>query len=351
MADTARCYWAFFSSLFLTFLAMPFFIKWLRARRLEQIFRARGEVRELADLHASKLHTPTMGGIVIWATTCISSLVHCHCNVLVWATLATFTGFAAIGFADDFAKIKGRSSRGIRGRKKLLVQGLLIVAVLLCIWASCRGFFTVLHELWIPVKSTPLIGHMPTIFLFAFAFLVIAGSANAVNLTDGADGLACGCAIIVAITLLILCADVSHAPQRSLCGWLSGRDENLAVQELAVVLSALTGSLGAFLWFNAHPAQIFMGDTGSLAIGGLFGIVAFLIRQPFALAIVGCVFVLEALSVISQVYYFKFTGGRRIFRMAPLHHHFELGGWPEPAMVTRFWILSLIGAGITLLCQ
>jgi phospho-N-acetylmuramoyl-pentapeptide-transferase len=209
------------------------------------------------------------------------------------------------------------------GKKRLLLQGLAVLSLFLCLRLAAPDIYRALHEPWLPLPFRADCLHLPTAIAVVFAFLVLAGSANGVNLTDGLDGLATGCAILTAAALAAIA--------------LHGDGIGLAIP-----LCALIGSLLAFLWFNAHPAQIFMGDTGSLAIGGLLGTAALLLRQPFALAIAGGIFVLETLSVLLQVYYFKWTGGRRILRMAPWHHHLELGGWPETRVTTRLWLLSAL---------
>jgi phospho-N-acetylmuramoyl-pentapeptide-transferase len=330
---------AFFCAFFSGIFAMGPFIRLMQSRKLEQVFRPKSEVRTLADLHASKEHTPTFGGVVFVVCTTIFSIIFAKHNLLLWTSLGVFWSFAVLGFCDDMCKIILRDSRGFLKRTKFLFQALICGGVLALIAWRAPDYSIRLHELWLPLMRAPLWPNLPTALLFGFLVLVLSGASNAVNLTDGLDGLAAMCSIIAAVTFAMIIASGTGHPT---C---------LPVdpQPLAVILSALSGALLAFLWHNAHPAKIFMGDTGSLAIGGLLGIVAFLILQPFVLAIVGGVFVLEALSVILQIYFFKFTHGRRIFRMAPLHHHFEIGGWKEPQIVLRFGILSVLCAAVGLI--
>jgi phospho-N-acetylmuramoyl-pentapeptide-transferase len=311
-------------------LLLPPFIRLLLSLRVEQSFRTREEVRDLADLHGTKAHTPTMGGVCIWFATVSATLLWGRPNSLSIAALYVFSVFGAIGLADDLCKFFRRSSRGLAGRKKLFWEGVVLLSLLAGIRFWDRELFGAVHEIWIPACSAPLIGHLPTILAFIFAFLIISGCANAVNLTDGADGLAAGCSLAVACSLAAVCMNIRHAPPVP------------GAEELAVLLLALAGALLAFFWHNCQPARIFMGDGGSLAIGGLLGTAAFLLRRPFLLAVMGGVFVAEALSVMAQVFYFQRTGGRRIFRMAPLHHHFELGGCPESRVVGRFLAASLL---------
>ncbi|MDR0727546.1 MAG: phospho-N-acetylmuramoyl-pentapeptide-transferase [Puniceicoccales bacterium] len=310
------------------------FIRWMRSRKLEQVFRPKSEVRTLADLHAAKEHTPTFGGVVFVICTTIFAIIFAEHNLLLWTSLGVFWSFAILGFCDDMCKILLRDSRGFSKRTKFLFQALVCGGVLTVVAWNAPDYYGRLHELWFPLMRAPLWVNMPTVALFGFLFLVLSGSSNAVNLTDGIDGLAAVCSIIAAVTFIVVIAAGGTHPSRL----------PIDPQPLTVVLSALSGALLAFLWYNAHPARIFMGDTGSLAVGGLLGIVAFLILQPFILAVVGGVFVLEAVSVILQIYFFKFTHGRRIFRMAPLHHHFEIAGWKEPQIVVRFEILAVLFA-------
>jgi phospho-N-acetylmuramoyl-pentapeptide-transferase len=321
---------AFFTAFFLGAFLFPPLISFLKRKKIEQSLRAKEEVRDLAKLHAAKANTPTMGGLCIWAVTAIVSIIFAEISGAVVAALSMFTIFCAIGLADDIAKFRSRSSRGVSGRRKLILEAIAVGAMVSTLRVFDVDLYEAIHVLCIPAMGHAVTWTPPTIFLLPFAFLVIAGSANGVNLTDGVDGLATGCSISAALALAVLC--LGAVPSVSDAG------------ELAVVLIALCGALLAFFCYNCQPAKIFMGDCGSLALGGLLGTVAMLISQPFLFAIIGGVFVVETLSVFMQVYYFKFSGGRRIFRMAPLHHHFELSGWPESRVVGRFWVAAIICA-------
>jgi phospho-N-acetylmuramoyl-pentapeptide-transferase len=325
---------AFFCSFFSAFLATRPFIRWMQANKVEQVFRPKSEVRALADLHAPKKHTPTFGGVVFILCATVFAIVFAKHNIMSWTSLMVLWCFVVLGFCDDMRKILLRDSRGFSKRIKFLFQALICGGALTMVAWNKPDYFVRLHELWLPLMRAPILPNLSTPLLFGFLFLVLSGSSNAVNLTDGLDGLAALCGIIASVAFIAVIASSNVHPT------------HLAIdpRPLAVTLSALSGALLAFLWYNAHPAQIFMGDTGSLAIGGFLGIVAFFILQPFILAVVGGVFVVEALSVIVQICVFQFANGRRIFRMAPLHHHFEIGGWKEPQIVVRFGILSAMFA-------
>ncbi|MDR2029889.1 MAG: phospho-N-acetylmuramoyl-pentapeptide-transferase [Puniceicoccales bacterium] len=301
-----------------------------RQRGWRQIQRQAGEVRDLATLHAAKERTPTLGGLGIWLATCTATLLYAPLQADVVATLAIFSIFAAIGLADDGAKIFFHSSRGMAGKSRLICQGIAVLALFVCLSHWAPDSYHALHRPCIPLPFRSSEFHLTTFFAAIFSFLVLAGSANGVNLTDGIDGLAAGCSLLTAIALAAIALHGDAWP-------------------LSIPLLSLAGSLATFLWFNAHPAQIFMGDTGALAIGGLLGSAALFLRQPFLLAIIGGVFVLETVSVLLQVYYFKWTGGRRIFRMAPFHHHLELGGWPETRITVRLWLVTTVLATAGLL--
>jgi phospho-N-acetylmuramoyl-pentapeptide-transferase len=344
MALSLRIFGAFSTALILGLVGFPSAIRLLRRRQLEQSLRDRSEVRTLADLHAAKAHTPTLGGIFIWATTLLSTLLWGHICPPTAAVLCVFSAFAILGLADDLQKILTKSSRGISGRRRLFAAGIIVCGLLGGIYLWDRPLYGALHELWIPLRSTPLLNPMPLWLLLPFAYLVVVGCANGANLTDGLDGLAAGCGAIATSALIplgVVAASVSASSSAGMAH-VPGADE------LTVLLGAFLGSLLAFLRFNRHPARIFMGDTGSLAMGSLLGTVALLLRQPFTLAIVGGVFVAETLSVVAQVYYYKWTRGRRLFRMAPLHHHFELGGWPERRVVTFLWAIALLCSALGL---
>ena len=346
---TVRSFGAAATALFLSFILGPFIIRKLREFKAAQAFRNASEVGKLAELHAKKGGTPTMGGLIIFLTVTISTLLWARPNVYVVTALAVYAGLTVVGFLDDYLKVRYRNSKGLSGRYKLLGQGLL-TGLSLYLLLKCGGLFSggemsadyvaeAARQMWLPFLKLPLVAWMPVWIAFPFLFLVLAGSSNAINLTDGMDGLAIGCTVTAAMTFGLMSYATGHAivADYLLLTPLPGTGE------LSVICAALVaGSLG-FLWYNAHPAEVFMGDTGSLAIGGLIGIMAFMIQQPFTLVIVGGIFVMEAGSVILQVISFKSTG-RRIFLCSPIHHHFELKGWAETKVVVRFWILSLIFA-------
>ena len=316
----------------------PWLIQRLRMVKAAQSFRGAAEVGQLADLHAGKKGTPTMGGLLIWFSVVVSTLLWAQANTYIWVALLVFTGLTAVGFTDDYLKITKRGSKGLPGRYKLLAQAAISAGALAWLLADPMTSAHI-RELWVPFYKSPIWVAMPLVVLFPFFFLVLAGSSNALNLTDGVDGLAIGCTLTVAMAYGLMAYATGHAVYADylLVPFLPG------VGELTIVCAILCAACLAFLWFNAHPAAMFMGDTGSLALGGLIGIVALMILQPFTLVIIGGVFVAEAVSVILQVASYKLTG-RRIFRMAPIHHHFELGGWAETQVVIRFWIISLVCA-------
>lgn len=335
---TIRAGGAAIMALILGFVIAPYLFNKLRMLKAAQAFRDKSEVGALADLHAVKKHTPTMGGLMLYAAVVPTVLLWAHMNVYVWAALLVYTGLMLLGFADDFLKVTKKNSKGVSGRVKLVVQlGLTLGMIGLLMMdphASSK-----MKELWVPFLKTPLIETMPIWFMVLFFFLVLAGCSNAINLTDGVDGLAIGCTMTVTMVYAIMAFCIGHkgiADYLSL-GYIHG------AEELVVVCAALIGAGLVFLWYNAHPAEVFMGDTGSLALGGLIGAMAIMVHQPVTLVLVGGVFVMEAMSVILQVASFKITG-KRIFRMSPIHHHFELKGWHENKVVIRFWILSLIFA-------
>ncbi len=326
------------SALVISLLLGPPLIAWLRRISFTQSLRGEREVGRLAERHAGKKNTPTMGGLLIFVAVTTSTLLWAHPNIWVVVSLVVYAGLTALGFADDFLKVSKRDSRGVSSRAKLGWQSLItLVALALLLWhpdSSER-----VRELWAPFVKSPVLESMPVWLTGGFLFLVLVGASNAINLTDGVDGLAIGCTITVALTYAIMAYAAGHAiiANYLLVSHVAG------VGELTIICGAVVGAGLGFLWFNAHPADVFMGDTGSLALGGLIGMVAFLVHQPLTLVIVGGIFVMEALSVIIQVVSFKSTG-RRVFRMAPIHHHFELLGWAETKVVIRFWILSLICA-------
>lgn len=314
----------------------PYFIR--RLADMKQAFRAKEQVGKLADLHAAKKGTPTMGGLIIYFSVVISTVLWTKMNLYVGLTLIVYTGLTIVGFLDDYLKVSKKNTKGLPSIYKLIGQGILTLIVIGALAFYSHSTNLQVTQLWVPFMKTPL--ELPLWAMVIFFFVVLAGTSNAINLTDGVDGLAIGCTITNALVFGLMAYAAGNA---IVAGYLN-LSHIPGTSELAVLLAAVLGGSMAFLWFNAHPASIFMGDTGSLALGGLLGTVAFLIHQPFTLIIVGGIFVMEAASVLLQMTYFKLTKGKRLFKMAPIHHHFELSGWPETKVVIRFWILSLMFA-------
>jgi phospho-N-acetylmuramoyl-pentapeptide-transferase len=280
-----------------------------------------------------------MGGLMICVSVVVSSLLWARPNIYVYTALIIYLGLTVIGFLDDYLKVSKANSKGLPGRWKLLGQAILTIIALACL-LSIPESATKMRELWVPFYKDVVISEMSLFLLLPFLFLILSGSSNAINLTDGVDGLAIGCTVTVALAYAIMAYVAGNViiSDYLFISYIPG------VGELAVVCVALLGASLAFLWYNSHPTEVFMGDTGSLALGGLIGMIAFMVHQPLTLIIVGGIFVMEAGSVILQVGSFKLRGGKRIFRMSPIHHHFELKGWHENKVVIRFWILSLIFA-------
>jgi len=315
-----------------------FVIRKLTALKLGQPIRLAAEVHRLAELHGGKQGTPTMGGVLIIGAVFLSSILWARPdNRFVWLALFSMVYLGALGFADDYLKVAKKKSAGINGRYKLFFQ-IILALIVTAVFLTSPLLEVQARSLYLPFLKAPVIANMSW-FTFLFFALVIVGSSNAVNLTDGLDGLAIGCTVTVALAYALLSyaagnfriAEYLQVPFYPFTG------------ELTVVCAALVGAGFGFLWFNCHPAKVFMGDTGSLAIGGMIGVVAICCKQELLLTLVGGVFVIEAVSVILQVLSFKLTG-RRIFAMSPIHHHFELVGWKENTVIVRFWILSAIFA-------
>jgi phospho-N-acetylmuramoyl-pentapeptide-transferase len=330
---TFRAIYAFATALLLAIFLGPRVIAWLARLKCGQY------VNENVKAHACKAGTPTMGGILLGIAIAGSTLLWSDLtNEYVWLTLGVVTGFGVIGFADDYLKVVKKRNKGLSAKAKLVGQ-LLIAAAAVAVRVSAPEFST---RLSVPVfkGSHPDLGW----FYLPFAVFVIVGASNAVNLTDGLDGLAIGPTVVAAgmLSLFVYVAGNIVFSRYLQMIFVPG------VGDVAVFCAAVAGGGLGFLWFNAYPAQVFMGDVGSLSLGGALGFVAVMCKQEFVLMIVGGVFVLETLSVILQVGYFKFTGGKRIFKMAPLHHHFELKGIPESKIIIRFWILSILLAFVAL---
>jgi phospho-N-acetylmuramoyl-pentapeptide-transferase len=336
---TFRAVAAAITAFLLSLLFGNYVIRILTALKLGQPIRQAAEVHRLAELHGGKQGTPTMGGVLIIGTIFISSLLWARPdNRFVWLALFAMIYLGALGFVDDYLKVTKKKSDGVSGRIKLAFQ-IALALIVTVVFLTNPIAQVQARELFVPFIKTPVITNMGMWFTTLFFALVIVGASNAVNLTDGLDGLAIGCTVTVAFDYALLSyvagnfriAEYLQVPFYPFTG------------ELTVVCAALVGAGLGFLWFNCHPARVFMGDTGSLALGGLIGVVAICCKQELLLVVVGGVFVIEAVSVILQVLSFRLTG-KRIFAMSPLHHHFELGGWKENTVIVRFWILSGIFA-------
>ncbi len=315
-------------------------IRKLISLKFGQPVRTKEEVHKLYELHGEKAGTPTMGGVLLLGSVLISTLLWArYDNPFVWLVLIVMVTHGMIGFYDDWQKVTKNNSKGISSRAKFGLQCLLAAGVTLFLFFGLPEHIQeTLNALYVPFFKEPII---PAMGLFAFVFylFIIVGTSNAVNLTDGLDGLAAGCTVAVAAGFSAL----SYVSGNFIAAVYLQIPFVAPAGELTILCMALAGAGLGFLWWNCHPAKVFMGDTGSLAIGGMLGAVAICVKQEFLLAIVGGVFVIEALSVILQVGSFKLTG-KRIFRMAPIHHHFELSGWKESTVIVRFWILSLMFA-------
>lgn len=331
---TFRTIYATITAMLICFLLGPYVIRKLSQLQIGQFIQADGP-----ESHLSKSGTPTMGGVIILFSVIISTLLWGNLfNSYIWIILMVLMGYGAIGFLDDYMKVTKRQNLGLTARRKFMLQ--LAIA-----------FFASMLIYWNPSFNTrvtiPFIKHLsPDLgpLYILFAMFVIVGTSNAVNLTDGLDGLAIGPVTIAAVTYIIFAYVAGHVRIAEYLQiiYVAGCGET------AVVLGALVGAGLGFLWYNTYPAQIFMGDVGSLPLGAVLGTVAVITKQEILLVLVGGLFVMETLSVILQVGFFKMTNGKRIFRMAPIHHHFELKGWPEPKVIVRFWIIAMILAMLSL---
>jgi phospho-N-acetylmuramoyl-pentapeptide-transferase len=334
---TFRSGGAAMTALLISFILGPPVIRWLKQKQREgQPIREDGPESHLL----TKKGTPTMGGMLILIAIAVSTLLWADlANGYVWVVLVVTLGFGGIGFADDLMKLTRRSSAGISGRMKLFLQGTIaLVAAVVLVRLTPEPLDTSLALPFFKDLLVPL-----GLFFPLFGMLVIVGASNAVNLTDGLDGLA-----IVPVMIAAGCfALIGYLVGNAIFSGYLGIPFVPGTGELAVFCAAMVGASLGFLWFNAPPAMVFMGDTGSLATGGALGTVAVATKHELVLAVIGGLFVLEAVSVIVQVVSFKLTG-RRVFRMAPLHHHFEKKGWLEPTIVIRFWIIATILAMIGL---
>lgn len=326
---TLRAILSTITSLVIALLVGPYMIRRLSLYKVGQIVRNDGP-----QSHLSKAGTPTMGGALVLVAITFGTLLWADLsNRYIWLILIVMLGFGAIGWWDDYRKLVLKHSRGLAGRKKFLLQSVLGLG------AACYLFLTattpVETQLLIPFFKQVVIPLGP--FFVLLAYFVIVGSSNAVNLTDGLDGLAIMPSVTVAAALGVFAYVTGnlHNAQYLVIPYVPGTGE------IVVFCGAFVGAGLGFLWFNTYPAQIFMGDVGALSLGAALGIIAVIVRQELILCLMGGIFVLETISVILQVGSFKLTG-KRIFRMAPIHHHFELKGWPEPRVIVRFWIITFV---------
>ncbi|MCP4202143.1 MAG: phospho-N-acetylmuramoyl-pentapeptide-transferase [bacterium] len=327
---TFRSAGAIVTAVILSLVLGPWFIRRLQSWSIGQSIREEGP-----ESHHTKAGTPTMGGLLILFAVLVSTLLWANLgDPLIWLVVAVTVAFGLIGFADDWLKIRRRHSRGLSAATKFLLQAL-VGAVAAIVMLSLPGEFEVASTIALPFFKNAVF-NIGWLFV-PFVALLLVGSSNAVNLTDGLDGLAIGAVLIAAATYGIFAYVAGNAVVADYLQVPFVR----GVGEVAVFCSALVGASIGFLWFNAHPAEVFMGDVGSLALGGAIGTVAVLSKQEIVLVLVGGLFVMEALSVILQVTSFKLTG-KRVLRMAPIHHHFELSGWSEPKIIVRFWILAFL---------
>ena len=345
---TFRTVFASLTALLIGLLIGPYVIEKLREFQIGQYIREEGP-----QSHQKKSGTPTMGGVLICISILVPTLLWADLsNPYVWLVMLSTLAFGAIGFADDYIKVVHRRNKGLTARQKLGLQFVAsaAVAAALVVMETRGGYST---RLMVPFAKRfrpdlvwEWMGHIPHMHwlvyvpFVVFVMIVIAGASNAVNLTDGLDGLAIGCTIIAAGALTVLTYVSGHAV---FSDYLELQRMPM-VSELTVFCGSMVGASIGFLWYNAHPAEVFMGDVGSLALGGAIGTIAVVIKQELLLPFIGGVFILEALSVMLQVGSYKLRNGKRIFKMAPLHHHFELMGWSESKVIARFWILALVFA-------
>ncbi len=362
------------TALVLTIFLGPYFIKKLYEWKIGQPIRSVQEVPLLAELHGKKKETPTMGGVLILFSMAVSLILWMDLtNVFTWILFSSALVLGVLGGIDDYLKLRYKSSRGLKGRLKLAVQvGFSSFVALYLLWpgftnaiAKERSFRPptakeqvwekggqkphiqskilttqeYIRQLYVPFFKDPVCV-LPVVCSFLLTVFVITGASNAVNLTDGLDGLAAGCLLMTSMALAVFAFLSNHIDLARYLNILYIEGSG----EIAVYLFTLAGAALGFLWYNGYPAQVFMGDTGSLALGGILGVSAVLLRRELILAIAGAIFVAEALSVILQVLSYRYRNKKRIFLCAPLHHHFEYKGWPETKVVIRFWIISLLFA-------
>ncbi len=345
---------AMLTAMIISFVLHPWFIRRLQSRQIGQVIRAVGP-----ESHFSKAGTPTMGGSLVLFALVIPTILWAELsNLYVWAGLMVTVTFGVIGFIDDYLKLRYRNSKGLSGRYKLLFQFTISAVVLLALFREEAGFDRTLYLPFVSAQKFAL--ELPLWLFIPFAVIVVSGYGNAVNLTDGLDGLAIGPVMVAAGTFMVLAygaGTVLTLPTTSPDGVTGYFAFNIAeylhlpfvpgANELAVFAASIIGAGVGFLWYNSYPAQVFMGDVGSLALGGAIGMLAVLTKNELLSLIICGLFVVEALSVITQTTSYKLTG-KRVFKMAPIHHHFEKLGWQEPKIVVRFWIVSVMLALVAL---
>lgn len=326
---TFRSIVALLTALAIALIGIPGFIRHLIHFQMGQSVRDDGP-----KTHLKKAGTPTMGGaLILFAITCSVLLWGNLSNHFLWTVLLVTLGFGVVGWLDDYLKVIKKNSKGLSARRKLAGQSLVALAAAVYLY----------HSATVPIETSlviPFFKHITPslgVWFILWAYLVIVGTSNAVNLTDGLDGLAVMPTVMVAFALAIF----AYLSGNHIFAEYLGIPHVPGAGEMAVFCSAVVGAGLGFLWYNTYPAQVFMGDVGALGLGAALGTIAIVVRQELALMIMGGIFVLETLSVVLQVASFKLTG-RRIFKMAPLHHHFELKGWPEPKVIVRFWIISFV---------
>jgi len=347
---STRMILALLTSLLASILLGPRFIRMLIRLKVGQTIRTE-ECPPLGDLHKKKKDTPTMGGALILSSMLLSLFLWMDpTHLFTWLLLVTTVFLGFVGGYDDYLKLRYKNTKGLSAKKKMLLQGVLTLFIVGTFYAvngplikevtgetTSVDLFSFVQRVYLPFKEAPLL-EMGALITLAWSFLVISGTSNAVNLTDGLDGLASGCLIMTATCFVIVAfvsnnidlASYLHLP------YIEGSGE------VGIYLASMVGAILGFLWYNSHPAEVFMGDTGSIALGGILGVSSILLKKELLLALVGGVFVAEALSVILQVASYRYRNKKRIFLIAPLHHHFEYLGWAETKVVIRFWIVSLI---------
>lgn len=327
---TFRSILAALTALLVSLICGPLMIRWLRNLQIGQMVRDDGP-----KTHLAKAGTPTMGGVLILLGVIVSCLLWGDLRQAnLWLVLIVTISFGLVGWVDDYRKLVLKNSKGLPARWKFFWQSVIAIAAVLYLYANSS--LPIHTQLTIPFCKTCLI-NLGILFPI-LAYFVIVGSSNAVNLTDGLDGLAIMPIAMVAGALGVF----TYASSNAVYAHYLAIPFVPNTGELTIFCASILGAGLGFLWYNSYPAQIFMGDVGSLALGAALGMVAIVVRQELVLVIMGGLFVIETLSVILQVGYFKYSGGKRLFRMAPLHHHFELTGWSEPKVIVRFWILTII---------